>query len=150
MLARSHWRAGHDLHARPAIALHQGRGSVARVNGISLTVVGVAPYGFTGTMTIVGTDVFLPLAAMERVRVDDRSAPRLTDRRQGVVMLVGRLSKNATAADADAELATLAVLSDATAAASGADEYTYVTGNIGRTSYGTAPDSGGDGYRREP
>lgn len=129
----------HDMWVRSG-ADSDVLGSVVRVNGMPLTVVGVAPRGFTGTMALIVTDVFMPLAAMERVRaIDGSAALRLQDPQSGVLMLIGRLAKGATAADADAELAAIAASSDSNFSDSSGDRYTYVTGKIARLSFGSAP-----------
>src|SRR5690606_25200539 len=102
-----------DLSARSGAAADL-LGSIVRVNGIPLTVVGIAPRGFTGTTALISTDVFLPLAAIERIRaVEGSEARRLRDPQHRALMLLGRLADGRTAADADTELAALAASSSA-------------------------------------
>ena len=86
-------------------------GSEILINSRPFTVVGIMPEGFTGTMHIVGCEVWLPLSAHDLVtndfqRADENNA--LTDRGSSRLFIVGRLKPGLTAASADASLKTLA------------------------------------------
>jgi len=47
-------------------------GSTARVNGLDVTIVGVAPKGFGGTMTLIAFDWFFPLGLYDSIVNDLR------------------------------------------------------------------------------
>jgi predicted permease len=95
----------HDLWERrfdgdPAIV---GR-SIA-LNAIPVTIVGVAPRGFQGT-TLLRSDVWVPIGATGDIR-PPADARLLTSRRSVWLVMGGRLSANATVAQARAELASI-------------------------------------------
>ena len=74
-------------------------GRTVRVNGVPVTIVGVAPEGFEGT-TIVAPDLWLPLGMTA-------TAGQLDARRSGWVVMGARLARGATMAQAAAELDTI-------------------------------------------
>lgn len=85
-------------------------GSTLRVNEQAVTVIGITPRGFTGTMMAFGPDVFLPLGAYELFRTDTFSNRRLalTDPEAFELFLVGRLVPGLSVADATPRLAASA------------------------------------------
>jgi predicted permease len=96
VLSHAFWRA--RFAADPGVV---GR-SVA-LNGLAHTIVGVGPEGFGGLFRGVAADLFVPLAmhdALSRDRLDHRGNRGL--------MLLGRLSRDATVESARASLAVLA------------------------------------------
>ncbi len=68
-------------------------GSTITVNATAITVVGIAPPGFTGTMAIVSPDLWFPLGAYDRVVTDifKQRQYGIDDRRSDSLMLAGRL-----------------------------------------------------------
>jgi predicted permease len=115
-------------------------GSLVRVNGEALVVVGVAARNFTGTMALLGQDIWLPLAAVERIGDSDDTTPEdLTDPRNRSLFLFGRLADGVAAAEAGAELTALASLSATNFPDPNGDRYSYVAGNLQRTAMSTAP-----------
>ena len=79
-------------------------GSAINLNGVMVTVAGVAPPGFTGLLAGLSPDVWVPLAAAEGVRHDRGMLARRTT---FWLFGVGRLEPNATMAQAKAELDVL-------------------------------------------
>jgi predicted permease len=81
-------------------------GKTLRLNGRIFTVVGIAQEGFTGTMALVSSDLYLPLGAYA-IAKNDFQHP-LNQRDNHVLILIGRLKPGLTARDADAQLAVVA------------------------------------------
>ncbi|HEX6629733.1 MAG TPA: ABC transporter permease, partial [Gemmatimonadaceae bacterium] len=84
-------------------------GSTLRLNGHAFTIVGVAPRGFVGAMTLHPMELWIPLAT------DGRASPplaaygvELDDRATGLFRLIGRLAPGRSVEDARRELATTA------------------------------------------
>jgi predicted permease len=80
-------------------------GSAVHLNGATFTVVGVAPRGFRGSYDALGTDLWVPLMTHAVVR------PRgiqITNRGWGWLNATARLGRNATVAQADAEISAIA------------------------------------------
>jgi predicted permease len=82
-------------------------GSAIDVNGIALTVVGIAPEGFLGVNAVFGPDVWIPSMMM------GRAAPAsirgwLTNRSALGFRVVGRLKPGVTREQASGNLATIA------------------------------------------
>jgi predicted permease len=77
-------------------------GQSVRVNGRILTVVGVAPKGFTGPVAFFSTDFFLPLS-FDQLGGGSAGDP-LQDRRRHDLTLVGRLKQGLTLEEANARL----------------------------------------------
>jgi len=94
-------------------------GSTITVNERAVTIIGLAPPGFTGTMMVFGPELFLPLGVHDLLRTDS-----FTARRQALaapdafeLFLVGRLLPGLSAEDATRRLpATAAAVGDAYAA----------------------------------
>jgi predicted permease len=80
-------------------------GSQILVNGDSLTVVGVAPAGFHGTLLDFSTDVFLPIRSFERI---SPFGTYFEVRSVGIFDAFARLAGTATLAGANAEMKALA------------------------------------------
>ena len=77
-------------------------GRTIQVEGISFTVVGVAPAGFTGFALVMEPDITIPLAAMPLV--SGRSPSTLTTSASRSVRVIGRLKTGATIEQARAQL----------------------------------------------
>lgn len=82
-------------------------GSVVYVNGQPLTIVGVTPQGFTGTMMVFGPELLLPLGAFDALRTEsfDDSREPLASPATFPLFLVGRLQPGISTASADVRLA---------------------------------------------
>jgi predicted permease len=94
VLSYLYWQwIGRDPHAL---------GKVVTVNGLALTIVGVAPAGFLGTLLSDLPDVWYPLSA-----VRDASDDWRTRRQDTSYSLIGRLRPGLTRPQALAELQTL-------------------------------------------
>src|SRR5215510_628301 len=81
-------------------------GSAIRINARDFTIVGVTPKGFSGTLTIVSPELWLPLGTYDTV-VNDMFKQRLTglmDRRNHPLNIVGALRPGLTVAAAEAVL----------------------------------------------
>jgi predicted permease len=97
VLSHGFWRRA--CHGDPAIL---GRGVL--LNGVSFTVVGIAPEGFRGSG--IPAELYVPLAQQAYVRVSRR--PVLQDRDFGWLSLVGRLRPGVALGQAQAALSSLA------------------------------------------
>lgn len=95
VLSHRHWQAAYGGRADVL-------GSVLRVNGEPLTVIGVAPVGFEGTTPGFRSDVFVPLGLAGLLQ--PQMATDFEDRRSYWVYAFGRLAPGATRADAEAAL----------------------------------------------
>jgi len=85
-------------------------GSTVRVNARDFTVVGVAPKGFSGTMSIVSPEWWFPLGAYDSI-VNDMFKQRMTglmDRGNHPLSLAGALKPGLTIASAETALDDLA------------------------------------------
>lgn len=85
-------------------------GSTLRINERPYTVIGIAPRGFTGTMSVVGPELFFPLGTFHTL-VNDFSASDTSRSLQRAdtygLFLVGRLKDGVTADAANARLAQI-------------------------------------------
>ncbi len=79
-------------------------GSVIRLNGKPVTVVGIAPRGFNGTINILGMDVWVPLAATPQLVPGNR----LDTRNHMWLQMVGRLAPGVSRERAEAALSVRA------------------------------------------
>ena len=70
-------------------------GSTMKINGIDFTIVGVAPRGFTGTMALVGPELWMPLGMFDIVVNDmfKNTGDGLSDPKAGTVIAFGRLKE---------------------------------------------------------
>jgi predicted permease len=92
---------GHDLWVRRFGADPSIVGRTARVDGRELTVVGVAPRGFAGTIRGLVADVWIPVTATPLLGSGEG---RLDSRGDRGYLLVGRLAPGVSAADAQARM----------------------------------------------
>jgi predicted permease len=76
-------------------------GRTLLINGIPLTVAGIAPHGFFGTDVGAARDVFVPLALRDRLSA---GAPRLPMPNSFWLRVMGRLAPGVTQQQADARL----------------------------------------------
>ena len=85
-------------------------GAEILINGRPFTIVGIMPEGFTGTMHIFGTEVWLPLSVHDEVVNDFQSESReaLSDRKGRQLLIIGRLKPGMTVAAAEPALKGLA------------------------------------------
>lgn len=85
-------------------------GSTIRVNERNYTVVGVAPEGFTGTMMMVGAELYFPLGLFDLLNNDfEAENRRALEKRDGYnLFLVGRLAPSVSLTAANAALGSLA------------------------------------------
>jgi len=85
-------------------------GSVARINGLDFTVIGVAPKGFNGAMGFVGPSWWLPLGAYDELlsAFFPEGERNLSDRAHAALSLVGTLRAGVTAQSAQLRLDVLA------------------------------------------
>ncbi len=85
-------------------------GQTIRLNNRVFTIVGVAPQGFTGTMTMFAPEFWVPLGVYDQVANDFAAEGhrQLSHRDAYNVLLVGRLAPGVSPAAADAELAAVA------------------------------------------
>jgi predicted permease len=117
-------------------------GSSIQINSRPFTVVGIMPEGFTGTMRIISTEVWLPLGVYDWVA--NAGNPTLTERNNGQLMLIGRLKPGLTAATAAPALQALAANQENAFPVEAKDQ-TYVTAPLSRFSSSTAPTSADNG-----
>ena len=81
------------------------------VNGHELTIVGVAPEGFNGTMPVMSMDLWLPFGAASFVETRGALGPSVrvvNDRSVQSLLVTGTLKEGQTAASAESQLAALA------------------------------------------
>ena len=85
-------------------------GSTLTVNATSVTIVGIAPPGFTGTMAIASPDLWFPLGVYDQMVTDifKPQAIGLTDRRSDALILAGRLKPGITMTSAAPQLERIA------------------------------------------
>jgi predicted permease len=85
-------------------------GSVIRLNGEDLTVIGVTPEGFTGTMALIAPEVYLPLGMFDAMVRDRRKATGqgLADRANRTLVVAGIPKAGLGASLVDERLAALA------------------------------------------
>jgi predicted permease len=114
-------------------------GSLVRVNGETHVVVGVAARGFTGTMALFGTDVWLPLAAVARMGDRRDTLPNLSDPENRSLFLFGRLAGGVSMDQAGAELAALTPLVASNVPDANGDRYRYIAGKMLRSAMSSAP-----------
>lgn len=81
-------------------------GSTVYVNGQPLTIVGVTPQGFTGTMMVFGPEVLLPLGAFDALRTEsfENTQEPLASPVIFPLFLVGRLQSGIGVTDAGTRL----------------------------------------------
>ena len=94
VLSHTYWRVRFGADPRAV-------GERVSLNGGPATIVGVAPEGFEGTSTINQVDVFVPLAAADRLR---GTSSTVQNRRDHWLYVFGRLKPGLTAVQAEALL----------------------------------------------
>ena len=77
-------------------------GQSIQINGRPVTIVGIAPKDFTGTVALFSPDLYLPLA-FDRLGEPPGADPT-SDRSRHELMLVGRLNRDVTLDEANARL----------------------------------------------
>lgn len=97
VISYDYWRRRYGAQA-------SALGTTMRVNGTPLTIIGVAPPGFTGDIVGQPTDVWIPM--MMRPAIDPAGLA-LDDRTFSWLAVMGRLAPGATLAQARAELPVL-------------------------------------------
>jgi len=113
-------------------------GKTLRINGRELTVVGVAPPGFTGTSAMVSPALYLPFGMYEAV-MNDFDSERLTlaDPRNRNLILVGRLRAGLDAETVDRRLAAMAAPMQQGVTRD--EQQTMVARKLSRVSISTSP-----------
>jgi len=76
-------------------------GSTAKLNGLTYTIIGVAPAGFFGTELMLNPDVFVPIAMQARMEPGD---DWMEERRSRNIFVLGRLKSGIAMARAEAGL----------------------------------------------
>src|SRR5262249_54733160 len=117
-------------------------GSTVRVNGGLFTVVGVAPRGVRGTMTLVSPQWWFPLGSYDEVMNEmfKERATGLTDRMNYSLNLAGALKPGVTPAAATAALNVVAAQTARDFPASDRDQELSI-GHMARMSVGARPES---------
>ena len=98
-------------------------GRAITLNGLPFTVIGIAPEGFKGTFSLAGLDrIWIPLGMKDQI-LNGQIKELITSRRFRWLNIVGRLKPEATLAQAQAAITTIAA----------SLEQTYPDANRGRT-----------------
>jgi putative ABC transport system permease protein len=120
-------------------------GSEIIINGRPFTIVGIMPKGFTGTMHIFSSEVWLPLGVYDQVVNDfqTESHSPLGERGGAQLLLVGRLKSSVTAASAEAALKTLAVNLEKAFPVEQKDQ-TFITAPLSRFATSSSPSGDGE------
>ena len=116
-------------------------GHAVRVNGRQLTVVGIAPRGFTGTTALFSPEVYLPLGMYEAA-INDFSGGihPLAARDNDCLMLFGRFRPGVTQAGAERQLEPVARSMEAAFPAENKNQG-YLVRPLSRLGISTAPSS---------
>jgi predicted permease len=115
-------------------------GSQLQINGRSYTIIGVLPRTFSGTMSVLSPEVWVPLSAYELVINDFVSdgTETLTSRTGQHLMLIGRLREGVTPAAAEPALKTLATNLERAFPVEQKDQ-TFITRPVSRYSLSDSP-----------
>src|SRR6476646_3302312 len=127
-------------HNRPAL------GSSLLINGRPFTIIGVLPRGFTGTLQIFSSEVWLPLSVYDAVQNDFQSDEKKTilgDRAGQQLLVVGRLKQGMTATKAEPSLKGLATNLEKAFPVEQKDQ-TFQTTSVSRSSVSTGPSNDGE------
>ena len=126
-------------------------GSEITINGRPFTIVGVMPKGFTGTMHIFSSEVWLPLGVYDQIANDFQTETHtaLGDRGGAQLLLIGRLKPGTTAAGADAPLKTLAANLEKAFPVEQKDQ-TFMTAPLSRFSTSSSPTGDGEMNKLAP
>jgi len=132
IVSHKHWkRAGSDADII---------GKSIRINSRPYTIVGIAPEGFTGTTSLMSTEIYLPLGAYESVQFDlgGQTVKGLEDRDNHRLLVIGRLRPGTSASEADAQLAVLSAQLAQTYPEANKD-HTCITHALPRVGQSTSP-----------
>jgi predicted permease len=119
-------------------------GRTLKVNGQVVTVVGIMPHGFSGTMALLSPELYLPLGMYERVTADFDGAVRpLAARDNHSLILIGRFRPGQSPQAVKNQLAALAANMEKAFPAENKDQ-TLTVHPLSRLSISTNPidDSG--------
>jgi macrolide transport system ATP-binding/permease protein len=95
------WRR--DFGAEPAII-----GKIVEINNFPLTVVGVADPAFHGTVVSYDVEAFIPVMMVSQIGLENTRSPDvLTDRRAGILTILGHLRPDTTLTNAAAQTEAL-------------------------------------------
>ena len=119
-------------------------GSTIRANGIEFTVVGVAPRGFAGTMTVVSPQWFFPLGSYDTIvnEMFKQRASGLTDRSNYALNLAGQLRPGVPKDHADHMLDAVAKRLDEEFPGTDHDQ-TFVLAKLSRMGVSSKPQDNG-------
>ena len=86
-------------------------GSTITVNSTAVTIVGIAPPGFTGTMAFASPDLWFPLGVYDQMVIDIFKQPGqgIADRQSDALIIAGRLKPGLSMAAAEPQLDQIAV-----------------------------------------
>jgi predicted permease len=116
-------------------------GKQVRINGHPFTIVGITPPGFTGTMVLVSSEIFVPLGANSIVMNDFDGVVRpLAARDNNVLILFGRFKSGVTKQAAEAALAVTASQLEKAYPSENKDQ-SLVVHPLSRTGISTSPES---------
>ena len=120
-------------------------GSTIRVNERPFTVVGIAPENFTGTMMLLGPELYFPLGLFDQLTNDFQGESKRTLEHRDAynLMLVGRLAPGVGKEAAKAALSTYATTLEKTFPAEQKDQ-TFTLGKLPRLSSSDAPEGEGE------
>lgn len=116
-------------------------GSTVRVNGSDFTIVGVAPRGFAGTITLVSPEWWFPLGSYDTIvnEMFRRKATGLSDRGNHALNLTGHLKPGVTPAAAERALDALAARLGEEFPGTDRDR-SFVLGGVPRLSVSSSPE----------
>jgi len=97
LVSHAFWRQ--KLGARPDVI-----GQPITINGAALTIIGVAPPGFTGAIGVVAPDIWIPFAMAPTIF---REPELLTNHGRSAYVGLGRVKPGVTTVQAEAELNSL-------------------------------------------
>ena len=137
IVSYSFWK---KRHLDPALV-----GSTLLVNARPFTIVGIMPEGFTGTMSLFSSEIWLPLGVYDQVANDFETANHTTlgSRAGRQLLVLGRLKPGLTAASAEPAMKTLADNLEQTFPVEQKDQ-TFQLTRIPRFSSGDSPAEEGD------
>ena len=120
-------------------------GSEIIVNGRPFTIVGIMPRGFTGTMHIFGTEVWLPLSVYDQMANDFQTVEHevFGERNARQLFVVGRLKPGMTAASAEPSLRGLATNLEQAFPVEQKDQ-TFLAAPLPRFATSTRPNTGAE------
>ena len=128
-------------------------GKTLRLNGRIFTVVGIAPEGFTGTVALVSSELYLPLGTyssgatgsgtLDSFQADESigGGKSLSARANATLILVGRLKSGVKERDANAQLAVVASQMEKAYPAENKDQ-TFIVRPLARLSVSPSPEMG--------